>query len=456
MRGAYQNKQVVIVGAGKTGMALVDYFLRQQAQVVLSDRRSAAQIDTAKELLQAGVTFDCDGHDPALFCAADLIVVSPGVSLELPALRAASAEAVPIVGEIEVAFRELDGTPLIGITGTNGKSTTTTLMGAIFAAGGRQPFVGGNLGTPLIAALNKRWDIMVVELSSFQLEAIETFRPNYALLLNLSEDHLDRYPDMASYIAAKARLFENMTANDVVIYNGDDPAVVELVVATAARKVPFSSSRLPSAATAMGLENQQIIWRCDGEEFRFDVGQLKLRGQHNIENVMAAMMPPLMEGYAPEQVWDTVCEFRGLSHRMELVRELAGVSWYNDSKGTNVGSVVKSLAGLDFPVTLIAGGKDKGGDYGLLRKSLSERVAHLILIGEAAGRMAAELGDSTHTILADNLDEAVAVARELTPTGGSVLLSPGCSSFDMFNGYEARGEHFKMVVNALDEQQVSA
>ncbi|MDT8423382.1 MAG: UDP-N-acetylmuramoyl-L-alanine--D-glutamate ligase [Desulfuromonadales bacterium] len=448
----YQNQQVVVVGAGKTGLALSDYFLRQGAQVILSDRRSCEQIDAAKELIANGVTLDCGGHDRELFCHADLVVVSPGVPLDLPAIVAAKEAGVRVVGEVEIAYREISAELLIGITGTNGKSTTTSLLGAIFADCGKQTFTGGNLGTPLITAMSDRWDVLTVELSSFQLEAIETFRPHYALLLNLSEDHLDRYPDFAAYVSAKARLFENLHADDVVVYNADDSAVVALLAEVRGSRCPFSGSGVPAGEICIGRDKEMIVWRNGSHEEHFPLRELRLRGAHNVENVMAAMLPPLLEGCPPQQVWATVREFGGLAHRMEYVRELDGVCWYNDSKGTNVGSVVKSLAGLEYPVTLIAGGKDKGGDYGPLLAPLRDCVAHLILIGAATRRMTAELSAATHTLAAADLDEAVRLARALTPVGGTVLLSPGCSSFDMFSGYEERGERFKAAVNALDEQ----
>jgi len=446
----FNNKTIVVVGGGRSGLAMVDYFLRRGAEVTLSDRRPAERIPGLTALATKGVSLDLEGHTPALFTSADLVAISPGVPLTAPAVAAALAEGVPVLGEIEIASSEISA-PIVAITGTNGKSTTTTLMGEIFRAWGKKTFVGGNLGTPLAEAVDGEWDWLVAELSSFQLEAIRKFRPRYALLLNLSEDHLDRYPDMDSYVAAKIRIFENMAGDDIAVLNAGDPHVVEAAGGIAPRVVLFSSSRiLPSG---MGYADGDLVWRRGVEEHRFPAVELRLKGVHNIENVMAALIPPLMEGCPPELAWRTACVFSGLDHRMTPVRVLDGVTWYNDSKGTNVGSVVKSLAGLAAPVTLIAGGKDKGGDYAPLAEPVREKVTNLILIGQAASRMAESLGGLTRTVMAGSLEEAVQRARELTPEGGSVLLSPGCSSFDMFESYEQRGEVFTKAVRALPERE---
>jgi UDP-N-acetylmuramoylalanine--D-glutamate ligase len=429
-----------VVGGGRTGLALCAFLQARGAHVTLSDSRSP---DRFREQVPEGVALDLGGHSPSLFAAADLVVVSPGVPLTVPAIVAAQQLGVPVLGEVELAFAELRA-PLIGITGTNGKSTTTSVMGAIFQAWGQRTFVGGNLGTPLIEAVAGDWDWLVAELSSFQLEAIEDFRPRYALLLNITEDHLDRYADMAAYVAAKLRIFDNMRQGDVAVLNAEDPLVVGAATGPGVERVFFSSAR-PLAA-GMGLDGEEIVWRHAGVEERFPTAELALKGLHNIENVMAALIPPLLEGCPPQLAWESACAFGGLDHRMVPVRELDGVVWYNDSKGTNVGSVVKSLAGLKAPVTLIAGGKDKGGDYAPLLPLVRERVAHLLLIGQAAPRLREALGDLTHTVRASSLEEAVTLARQLTPAGGSVLLSPGCSSFDMFRNYEERGEVFTQAV----------
>jgi len=441
----YAGKQIVIVGAGRTGLALADYFIGRGAQVTLSDRRARGEIQGVERLMEHNVAFDLGGHDLQKFTAADLVVISPGVPLETPAIATASQAGVPVLGEIEIAAREIDA-PIIGITGTNGKSTVTTLLGEIYTAWGKKTFVGGNLGTPLIEAAGQPWDAVVVELSSFQLEAIERFRAHVALLLNVTEDHLDRYPDMESYQAAKARLFETQQVGDVAVVNGDD-ALAMATVRGPARRVFFHASRVPEEG--IGFDGHCIVWRYLGAEESFPIAQMQLKGLHNVENAMAALVPALLAGCPAETAWRAICGFSGLPHRMKLVRTLDGVGWYNDSKGTNVGSVVKSLAGLTTPVTLIAGGKDKGGDYAPLRALLHDKVTTLLLIGQAAERMQRELDGCCTIERSDSLESAVARAQQVTPSGGTVLLSPGCSSFDMFRSYEERGERFTQAVNAL-------
>jgi len=281
------------------------------------------------------------------------------------------------------------------------------------------------------------------------LETIERFRPRWAVLLNITEDHLDRYPDMAGYQEAKARLFENLTTDDSMVLNVDDPRVMQAAAASPARCVPFSGSRV--LAEGMSLSGDLLVWRWNDMETSFPAGELRIGGQHNLENVMAALIPPLVEGCPPEVAWAAATAFTGLPHRMELVAEISGVRWYDDSKGTNVGSVVKSLAGLKAPVTLIAGGKDKQGDLAPLKPFISERVRELILIGEAAPRMAAAFNGLTSIRRAGTMAEAVQLAAQVTPNGGTVLLSPGCSSFDMFKSFEERGRIFAGAVKALRE-----
>ncbi len=442
----YRNKRIVVVGAGRSGIGLARYFNERGAHVTLSDRRPPEQLAGLEPLVALQVWLDLGGHTEALFGAADLIALSPGVPLEIPAIAGALAKGIPVLGEIEIAWRELPQ-PMAAITGTNGKSTVTTVMGEVFRAWGKRTFVGGNLGTPLIEAVGTPWDWLVVELSSFQLETIEHFRPRWAVLLNITEDHLDRYPDMASYQAAKARLFENLDAGDWMVLNIDDPRVMQAAASSPAGCVPFSGSR--PLQEGMSLQGDDLVWRWNGAETRFAANELRIGGQHNLENVMAALIPPLVEGCPPEVAWRAATAFAGLPHRMELVAEIGGVRWYDDSKGTNVGSVVKSLAGLKAPVTLIAGGKDKQGDLAPLNALIAERVRELILIGEAAPRMASAFAGLTSIRRAQSMDEAVQMAAQLTPAGGTVLLSPGCSSFDMFKSYEDRGRVFAAAVKAL-------
>lgn len=449
-----RGQNIVVVGAGRSGLAVCRYAVDAGGSVVLSDRRSAEQIlstdDGTFSSLRAQLTLDLEGHSREVFIAADLIIISPGVPLTIDALQAAAAAGVEIIGEIELASRQL-ACPILAITGTNGKSTTTELLGAMLKHCGQQVFVGGNLGTPLISAdacqLDSNEDYVVVELSSFQLESVDRFRPHYAALLNISLDHLDRYPNMASYIAAKGAIFNNQTSEDVAILNADDSEVLRVAQSCQAKKVLFSSSQ--RLEQGLSYVDNLIEWRGYGPTVRFDATELYLCGVHNIENVMAALIAPLLEGFDPQQLWQAACAFTGLPHRMALVGEVDGVRWYNDSKGTNPGSVMKSVAGLQSPITLIAGGKDKGGDYNDMRDCLIGRVTQFVLIGEAAEKMTNAWHDIAPIYRAESMQQAVNYAHQVTKQGGAVLLSPGCSSFDMFDCFEQRGEVFSAAVMEL-------
>lgn len=451
MKNRYADKKIVVVGAGKSGRALCRFFASRAARIVLSDHRSREEIGSLAGLDSRTIDFDLGGHDLEHFRSADLVVLSPGVPETIEPVRVARQNGAEVVGEVEIAVRDLDAR-MIGITGTNGKSTTTALAGAAFRATGNRTCIGGNIGEPLIDAVDAGpWDWIVIELSSFQLETLTSFRPRYSILLNISADHLDRYPDMRTYVEAKKRIFMNQETSDYMILNADDESVLKIAAGSRATPIHFSCRK--ELEQGMFLAGQDIVWRRDGGETRFDTANLRLRGRHNVANAMAAMIPALVEGCAAEAVWRAVCDFTGLPHRMNLVRTLDGVDWYNDSKGTNVGSVVMSLAGLEKPVTLIAGGKDKGGSFGDLIEPIRQKVNHLILIGEAADRMEQEIGSVTDLVRVDSLAAAVIRARELTGPGGTVLLSPGCSSFDMFENYAERGEEFCRLVRQLEREK---
>ncbi|MFO7766905.1 MAG: UDP-N-acetylmuramoyl-L-alanine--D-glutamate ligase [Pelovirga sp.] len=446
MKTNYQKQRVIVVGAGLSGQALVRFLVERGADVVLSDHRRLEDLGGLPKLAGLPVEYNLGGHDLSLFDKADLVALSPGVPLSSAAVQRAITCGIPVFGEVELAGREIR-VPIIAVTGTNGKSTTTSLIGVALTAWGKKVFVGGNLGTPVIDAVGQQDDIVVVELSSFQLETINTFHPQIAVLLNLSPDHLDRYPDLESYYAAKRNLFNNMTAADVAVLNADDPAVVDLCKNIQATKVWFSAAGKP--VDGLTRKAQQLIWQWNGASANFSLTGLRLSGEHNVENAMAALTTALVQGCPGETAWPAICTFAGLPHRMQLVRTLDGVNWYNDSKGTNVGSVLKSLAGLSCPVTLIAGGKDKGGDYAPLRPLLEQKVNHLILIGEARRTMRAALAGCCEIHSADSMQEAVVIAYKVTASQGAVLLSPACSSFDMFTDYEHRGAVFASLVTDL-------
>ncbi|MDY0292002.1 MAG: UDP-N-acetylmuramoyl-L-alanine--D-glutamate ligase [Desulfuromonadaceae bacterium] len=441
-----KGKHIVVAGGGLSGIAAANFCSSRGARVSLSDTRHANEI-TGLPQLDPSIELECGGHTEPLFLCADLIILSPGIPLHVPVINRALQAGIPVWGEIELASRFLN-IPVLAITGTNGKSTVTSLCGHILRHCGEQVFIGGNIGTPLIEAVGGAYSVAVVELSSFQLETVTSFHPQVAVLLNISPDHLDRYADMSSYMEAKQRIFSQQDATDVVVLNQDDPQVLALAQGFPARRICFSSSQI--LAEGLSLESSSVLWRHSAAEYRFDCNALQLRGVHNLENVMAALAACSVRGHTPATMWKAACEFTALPHRMELVRTLNGVRWYNDSKGTNIGSVEKGLRSFDSPLTLIAGGKDKGGDYAILRPLLKEKQPQLILLGAAAEKMAAAWGDICDITMATSMQDAVKYAHQKTHAPGSVLLSPGCSSFDMFSSFTERGEVFTALVQALE------
>ena len=444
----YRNKNILVVGLAKTGVACARFLASKGARVTVTDMRNEAALTAqVAELAGLEIAWELERHDEATFVTSDLIVVSPGVPMDLPPLVAAKVAGVEIISEIELASRFIDA-PLAAITGTNGKTTTTTILGTIFKHNGYHTFVGGNIGTPLIELAESRqiWDQVVAEISSFQLEWITSFRPTVAALLNLSEDHLDRYPDYQAYIDAKLRIFENQTEDDFAVVNRDDQLVWQHAQGLKASVFPFS--RKIELAEGIFYKDGVITYRHNGHEECFPTAAIRLQGVHNLENIMAATACALLLGCRPDETFETILCFEALHHRMEFVREVAGVSYYEDSKATNVGSVEKALESFTN-ITLIAGGKDKGGSYTPLIPLIKERVTHLILIGEAAERMEQELGMLTDMRRATTLEDAVMISAEITTAGGTVLMSPACSSFDMFRDYEERAQRFITAVKAL-------
>ncbi len=446
-----KNKKILVVGLARTGVAVARFLAERGAQVIVTDMKDHDALAPCLAKLEGlPIGYQLGGHDKHTFLMADLIVVSPGVPMDIKPLQLARAQKRRVISEIELASSSISA-PIAAITGTNGKTTTTTLIGDIFAGCGFKTFVGGNIGNPLIelVASGEQVERVVVELSSFQLEGIESFRPRVAVLLNITEDHLDRYATFQEYIDAKVRIFENQGEEDFAVLNVDDPLVARCAGKLRARVVPMS--RLSEPAQGIFCRDGVITFRWDGREERFPTAGLKLKGVHNLDNVMAALATTLLLGCDAPRAQAAVDNFPGLPHRMELIATIDGIPWYNDSKGTNVGSVVKSLESFSGRVTLIAGGKDKGGDYGPLADLVRERVAHLVLIGEAREKIRAALGHLTDTRSAASLEEAVELAHRVTAPGGVVLFSPACSSFDMFKNYEERGDRFSVLARALDK-----
>jgi UDP-N-acetylmuramoylalanine--D-glutamate ligase len=441
-----RDKRVLIVGLARTGIACARFLVGQGAKVAISDLRSEMDLREEIAALQGlAVEYLLAGEERRWLEGVDLVLPSPGVPAKNPLLEEAGSRGIAILSEIELAYRFL-GCPLVAITGTNGKSTTTTLVGEILKANGTKVFVGGNIGAPLIGFVGGDWQWGVVEVSSFQLEWIQEFRPRVAVLLNLTEDHLDRYPDFASYCRAKERVLENQTPEDIAVLNRDDPLVWAMRQKSRARVVSFGSEEIEVGVFSRPGE---IVWRDPSREERFLLRFVKIQGVHNVENMMAAIAVAKALGVPAPAIQRALEAFPGLEHRLEFVREKAGVRYYNDSKGTNVGAVVKSLASFSQPVILLAGGVDKGGDYGVLRERVGKRVRRLVLFGAARERIAEALGGVTETVLVDDLQAAVRDAHEHARSGDVVLLSPACSSFDMFRNYAERGRVFKSLVQAL-------
>ena len=466
----YRGATVLVIGLGRTGRAVARHLGACGATVRVAERRPEAEVADAIADLPVGVETFC-GDDAAaapartasaaarafagrILDGVSLVVPSPGVPVDLALLAIAGERRIPIVSEIELAARAL-AIPLVAITGTNGKSTTTTLIGEMLCAGGEQPFVGGNLGTPLITAVPVStsgadeavaYSVAVVEVSSFQLEWVDRFHPRIGVFLNLTDDHLDRYADLDAYGATKLRLFARQGRGDVAILNGGDAWLRRHAGAIAAQRIWFGEGE----GVVIRADDAAIRMRLDGRDDEvYPLQRVRLSGAHNRENMMAAIAAARSFGVAPAVVQRTLESFRGLEHRLELVRERAGVRWVNDSKGTNPGAVIKSLEGHHGDVILLAGGIEKGGDYGVLRAPVARAVRHALVFGAARDMLARTLAGDTAVEVVDSLEAAVARAVALARPGDTVLLSPACASFDMFRDYADRGRRFKALVEAL-------
>jgi UDP-N-acetylmuramoylalanine--D-glutamate ligase len=441
-----KGKNVLVIGLARTGRECARFLVEQGARVSVSDLRSAEQLKSELDgLAGLAIRYHLGGEEKRWLDGIDYVVPSPGVPMANLLLRAAVERRIPVLSEIEVAARFFSA-PLVAITGTNGKSTTTTLIGAMLQAEGRKIFLGGNLGAPFIGAVTNDWDWGVVEISSFQLEWVDQFKPRIAVLLNMTEDHLDRYPTFADYCHAKERIFAAQTKDDVAILNRDDAKVWALRDRLKAQVVSFGFG---AVAEGVFATKDEIFWRAGANEETFPLAKVKIQGVHNVENMMAAIAAVKFAGVSRRAMQRTLEEFPGLEHRLEFVREKDGVRYFNDSKGTNVGAVVKSLASFSVPVILLAGGVDKGGDYAPLADGIRQRVRRLVLFGEAKTIIAEALGMLTETAIVDDIQAAVGDAAEHAQTGDVVLLSPACSSFDQFRNYAERGKIFKQLVQAL-------
>ena len=455
------GRRVVVVGAARSGVAAAELLARKGARVTLTETR--ASIDAAPSLREAGVDLELGGHRQETLAAADLVVVSPGVPLEQPVFDAARTRRVEIIGELEMASRWLRGR-VIAITGTKGKSTTTTLIGRMLDAAGRKALVGGNIGVPLSAQVEQSTPdtVHVVEASSFQLETVTSFQPWIGVWLNFAADHLDRHPNVEAYASAKARMFARQTADDWAVLNADDEEVMRRAATAKAQRVVFSMARLPAAANAadpggfmsFGIEREWVVRRTTtGDERLFPVAAVELTGRHMLTNVLAAAAASHIAGVAPASMMRALEGFRGLPHVMELVASLGGVRFVNDSKATNVEAALRSIESFASGVVAIVGGRFKGGDFRDLGPALARRGRAVVASGEAAPLVREALSGVVPVIEASSMAEAVRQGYGAARPDGVVLLAPACSSFDWFRDYADRGNTFKAEVGKLVESE---
>jgi UDP-N-acetylmuramoylalanine--D-glutamate ligase len=443
------GQRALVVGLGKSGVASALFLAERGATVAVSDAKSPEQLrEEIPVLLDHGISVETGQHGERTFRDQDMIVVSPGVPFDVPQLVHARERGIPVIGEIELAAQFLKGR-IVAITGSNGKTTTTTLAGDILSAGGNTTLVGGNIGTPAITFADRATDDswVVLEISSFQLETIVTFHPHIAVVLNITPDHLDRHHTFENYAAAKARVFENQTAADFAVLNADNGPCGEMALRTKAEVRWFS--RLKEVKNGAFVSGDEIVWSDDsGTRGIMPLSEIGLKGAHNIENVLAAVSVGVLAGVPSEKIRRAVAEFKAVEHRLEYVATVGGVEYYNDSKATNVDATIKALESFPGRIHLILGGKDKGSDYNVLNDLLKERVKRVYTIGAAAAKIESQ-ASGTEIVAAGTLEAAVKRASEAATVGDIVLLAPACASFDQFDSYEHRGRVFKDMVRQL-------
>jgi UDP-N-acetylmuramoylalanine--D-glutamate ligase len=443
------GKHVLVVGLGKSGVASALFLKKHGAAVSVSDTKSGDELrNEIPVLLDHGISVETGGHGERTFRGQDLIVVSPGVPVDAPPLVQARSLGETVIGEIELAAQFLRG-PIVAITGSNGKTTTTTLVGEIMTAAGFPALVGGNIGTPAISLAEraKPDTVIVLEISSFQLETVQTFHPKVAVVLNVTPDHLDRHRTFEIYTDAKARIFENQQPGDFAVLNADDPTCVAMSKRTRAQVFWFS--RQKEVERGAWVRDGEIVFR-DGAGQReiLQVSEIPLKGAHNLENVLAAVAAGALMGCAPDKIRQAVHNFKAVEHRLEFVATIRGVDYYNDSKATNVDATIKALESFPSNIHLILGGKDKGSDYTVLNDLLRQRVKRVYTIGAAAAKIESQV-KGPEIVHAETLENAVRKASAVAQPGDVVLLAPACASFDQFKSYEHRGKVFKEIVRGL-------
>ncbi len=450
-----KDKRVLVVGLGKSGVASALFLKKQGARVSVSDTKSGDELrNEIPVLLDHGITVETGGHGERTFRGQDLIVVSPGVPVDAPPLVQARSLGETVIGEIELAAQFLPG-PIVAITGSNGKTTTTTLAGEIMTSAGFASLVGGNIGTPAISLVERARPetVIVLEVSSFQLETIQTFRPKVAVVLNVTPDHLDRHRTFEIYANAKARIFENQNAEDFAVLNADDATCVAMAART--KSQVFWFSRHKEVQHGAWVRDGKILFRDPaGQKEILQVSEIPLKGAHNLENVLAAVCAGVLMGCAPEKIRQAVRDFKAVEHRLEFVATVNGVDYYNDSKATNVDATIKALESFPANIHLILGGKDKGSDYSVLNDLLRQRVKRVYTIGAAAAKIESQIVSSKtggpELVHAETLENALRKAHAVTQPGDVVLLAPACASFDQFKSYEHRGQVFKEIVRGIE------
>ncbi len=446
-----KGKKVLVVGLGKSGLAAALFLRRRGAQVTVSDLRSAQALSKEiPSLLEAGIVVEAGGHGLLTFRRQDLIVVSPGVPLSTPELVQVRRLGLPIIGELELAARFLKG-KVLAITGSNGKTTTTTLSGEIFSAAGLNPLVAGNIGLPVIDVVDQSTEAgwSVLEVSSFQLETTESFHPHVAVILNITPDHLDRHGTFENYVAMKEKIFANQTGEDYLILNGDDPIAQQAASRTKSQVLWFSRSKIVRCGAF--LLDGMVMFRPTEQGKPIPVlplAEIPLKGEHNIENVLAAVCAACVAKIPTQTIAQTIAAFQAVEHRLEFVAAIHGVDYYNDSKATNVDATAKAIASFPGNIHLILGGKDKNSDYSQLNALLRARVKAVYTIGSAAEKIESQISGVTRIIHTGTLEAAVDQAAGQAVAGDVVLLAPACSSFDQFENYEQRGKVFKQAVLA--------
>lgn len=449
-----KDKRVLVVGLGKSGVASALFLKTHGARVTVSDTKSGDELrNEIPALLDHGITVETGGHGERTFREQDLIVVSPGVPVDAPLLQRARALGEVVIGEIELAAQFLRGA-VVAITGSNGKTTTTTLAGEILVAGGLPTLVGGNIGMPAISLTDRATTetVIVLEVSSFQLETIQSFHPKIAVVLNVTPDHLDRHRTFETYVDAKARIFENQNNSDFAVLNADDPTCVAMTGRTRAQVFWFSRQTEPNQGA--WVSGGKILFRARQEQHEImQVSEVPLKGAHNLENVLAAVCAGRLMGCAPEKIRQAVASFKAVEHRLEYVATIRGVDYYNDSKATNVDATIKALESFPANIHLILGGKDKGSDYSVLNPLLRQRVKRIYTIGAAAEKIESQVVSSRNggpeLVHAETLENALRKANAVAAPGDVVLLAPACASFDQFKSYEHRGRIFKELVKGL-------